>query len=125
MPGPLSESALVGVWSAPVSPHPEGEDWTPALMTITASEAGLQGLITPKVGRARALVIRSCDGGQVSIDIPDMYTYNGPGSVPCFSLGFLLTTATYREGRAVALDGDVSGRCPSTILNQKVRFTRP
>lgn len=117
----VSTEAVVGVWATNLAVHPADEDWAPVVMTITTSPGGLEGFVTPRVGRPRPLEIGAVANGRLPVTIQDLYT---PAPTPCTHLGFMLTTATYRNGRVIALDGTLGGRCPNTIVNQKVRFAR-
>jgi hypothetical protein len=42
---------------------------------------------------------------------------------PCFQLRIILEAVEQRNGRPVALDGRLSGRCPNTLI-QTIHLTR-
>ena len=99
-------TGLNGTWTGPIGAHPSGEDWSEVRLTATTAAGVVTGTLVPKTGPAHEVTGTLVARG-FSLEVHGL-----PQQSPCTVLLFV------DDVTANGIGGNVSGRCPNTLLGR-------
>src|SRR5690348_13018953 len=104
---PNLNSRLDGTWQGEIAAYPRGEDWCRATLELQSHGNISTGTLTSVNG-----ISHSVTGESVYPTVHVLHISNLPQETPCS------VTLNIDKASAVALEGNLTGRCPNTLLGR-------
>jgi hypothetical protein len=111
-PQTITSSSINGTWRASLPINPGGEDWSSITFDITSDVATM----TPKSGPVHPVRVTT-GAGWASLEIQELPV---DPHAPCIQVQIAVTSMI---DRGKSMLGQVSGRCPSTLMHD-IRLDR-